>query len=103
LLQSESMLKSIYGEDKATTILNNCSSYVYFPGGMDLQTCKSVSERMNMPLEDVMYAPVGDVFVMRTGSKPAIKQRYDIFNDPCYQEMVAGASRNSKSSDERSN
>lgn len=103
LLQSESMLKSIYGEDKATTILNNCSSYVYFPGGMDLQTCKSVSERMNMPLEDVMYAPVGDVFVMRTGSKPAIKQRYDIFNDPCYQEMVAGSSRNSKSSDERSN
>ena len=103
LIQSESMLQSIYGEEKAATILNNCSSYVYFPGGMDRQTCKSVSERMNMPLEDVMYAPVGEVFIMRSGNKPVVKQRYDIFNDPCYQEMVAGNSRNSKSRDERSN
>lgn len=103
LIQSESMLQSIYGEEKAATILNSCSSYVYFPGGMDRQTCKSVSERMNMPLEDVMYAPVGEVFIMRSGNKPVVKQRYDIFNDPCYQELVAGASRNSKSRDERSN
>ena len=103
LLQSESMLQSIYGEEKAATILNNCSSYVYFPGGMDRQTCKSVSERMNMPLEDVMYAPVGEVFIMRSGNKPVIKKRYDIFNDPCYQEMVASFSRNSKNQDERSN
>lgn len=58
LIQSESMLQSIYGEEKATTILNNCASYVYFPGGMDRQTCKSVSEQMNMCLEGVMYAPV---------------------------------------------
>lgn len=103
LIQSESMLQSIYGEEKAATILNNCSSYVYFPGGMDRQTCKSVSERMNMPLEDVMYAPVGEVFIMRSGNKPVVKQRYDIFNDPCYQEMVAGTSCNRKSRDERSN
>lgn len=103
LIQSESMLQSIYGEEKAATILNNCSSYVYFPGGMDRQTCKSVSERMNMPLEDVMYAPVGEVFIMRSGNKPVVKQRYDIFNDPCYQEMIAGTSRNRKSRDERSN
>lgn len=103
LIQSESMLQSIYGEEKAATILNNCSSYVYFPGGMDRQTCKSVSERMNMPLEDVLYAPVGEVFIMRSGNKPVVKQRYDIFNDPCYQEMVEGNSRNSKSRDERSN
>ncbi len=103
LIQSESMLQTIYGEEKAATILNNCSSYVYFPGGMDRQTCKSVSERMNMPLEDVMYAPVGEVFIMRSGNKPVVKQRYDIFNDPFYQEMVSGISRNSKSRDERSN
>lgn len=103
LIQSESMLQSIYGEEKAATILNNCSSYVYFPGGMDRQTCKSVSERMNMPLEDVMYAPVGEVFIMRSGNKPVVKQRYDIFNDPCYQEMVSGIYRNSKNRDERSN
>ena len=56
-----------------------------------------------MPLEDVMYAPVGEVFIMRSGNKPVVKQRYDIFNDPCYQEMVSGISRNSKSRDERSN
>ena len=56
LIQSESMLRSIYGEDKSKTILNNCSTYLYLPGGMDEQTCSSVSRRMNMPQEEVMYA-----------------------------------------------
>lgn len=101
LLQSESQLQATYGEENATTILNNCSSYVYFPGGMDRQTCRSVAERMNMPLEDVMYAPVGKVFVMQSGKKPVVRQRYDILNDVRFKDMVSGFSRIEEKLDER--
>ena len=89
LIQSESMLQSIYGMDKATLILNNCARYVYFPGGMDRVTCKSVSERMNMPLEEVMYAPVGHVFIMQSGHQPIISPRYEIFKDPSFRLLMA--------------
>lgn len=90
LLQSESQLRSTYGEDDATTIINNCSTYVFFPGGADLRTCRNVSERMNIPLEDVLYAPIGKVFIMQAGRKPIIVPRYDILNDPRYMQMMKG-------------
>lgn len=89
LLQSESQLQKLYGEDDATTILNNCSTYVYFPGGMDRKTCRHVAERMNLPMEEVMYAPIGRVFIMQSGKKPVIKNRYDIFSDAKFIEMMS--------------
>ncbi len=87
-LQSESQLRSLYGEEQATTILNNCSAYAYFPGGMDLTTCRNVSIRFDLPLADVLYAPVGNVFVMRSGEKPVIVPRYDTLNSPEYQRYL---------------
>ena len=54
-----------------------------------------------MPLDDVMYAPVGDVFIMRSGNKPVVKQRYDIFNDPCYQEMMQCSPHRKNNQEER--
>lgn len=88
LIQSESMLESLYGKADATTILNNCSSYVYFPGGNDIETCRHVSEKMDIPMQEVLSAPIGNVFVMSSGRKPVIKPRYDIFNDLRYREMM---------------
>ena len=87
-IQSESQLRSLYGEDQATTILNNCSAYVYFPGGMDLTTCRNVSARYDLPLSDVLYAPVGNVFVMQSGQKPVIVPRYDTLHSPEYQRYL---------------
>ncbi len=87
LIQSESQLVSMYGED-AQTIINNADNYVYM-GGMDLRSCRSVSERMNVPLEDVLYMPVGKVFIMRRGEKgPIVTQRYNIRNDKLYQFVI---------------
>lgn len=88
LIQSESQLRSLYGEDDATTILNNCSTYVYFPGGMDLLTCRSISQRMDVPMTDIMYAPTGNVIVMCSGQKPVIVPRYDIMNSKEYQQFL---------------
>lgn len=77
LLQSESQLDSMYGDNEATTIINNCDSYVYM-GGMDLKTARSISERTNQPLDEVLNMPVGEEFILRRGRRPIETQRYDI-------------------------
>lgn len=100
LVQSESQLRSLYGENDAATLLNNCSTYVYFPGGMDLTTCRSISQRMDVPMTDIMYAPTGKVIVMRSGQKPVIVPRYDTMNSKEYQQFLK-ASKNKRTFHDR--
>ena len=87
LLQSESQLSSMYGSTAATTIINNCDTYVYM-GGMDIETCGNVSKRMNKPLEKVMSMPLEQVVVFRRGTQPAVARRYQTLDDPVYQELL---------------
>lgn len=87
LLQSESQLESMYGHDDAVTIINNCDTYVYL-GGMDLQTCKNISQRLNAPLEDVLYMPIGQEFIFRRGQRPVVTQRYKTPEDPVWQSVT---------------
>lgn len=86
LLQSESQLNKMYGREDATTIINNCNTYVYL-GGMDLQTAKNVSIRANLPLEDVLSMPVGKEIIFRVGSRPLLTQRYPVLDHPVYQKV----------------
>ena len=95
LIQSESQLISMYGDNEATTILNNCDSYVYF-GGMDLVTCKNISLRLNSPLEDVLYMPPGKEIVFRRGSRPVVTERYHIYEDERYKRAVCLHERSKK-------
>ena len=87
LVQSESQLVSMYGEHKATTIIDNCDTYVYM-GGMDLRTARNISARLNVPLEDVLYMPIGDIAIIRRGTKPRITQRYNIMEDTLYRKVT---------------
>ena len=87
MLQSESQLKSIYGEDDAKTIINNADTYIYL-GGIDLDTAKSVSQRLNKPLEDVLSMPIGREYIFRRGQKPIVTERYQIQGDREYQELM---------------
>ena len=88
LLQSESQLVSMYGEDNATTIINNCDTYVYM-GGMDLRTCNHISQRANLPLEDILYMPIARSIIFRRGQKPIFTNRYNITENPLYREITA--------------
>lgn len=47
-------------------------------GGMDLKTARSISERTNQPLDEVLNMPVGEEFILRRGRRPIETQRYDI-------------------------
>lgn len=86
LLQSESQLESIYGSTDTTTIINNCDSYVYL-GGMDVRTAKNISEKANMPLDEVLYMPIGDEILLRRGQRPIYTRRYQTLEDELYQEV----------------
>ncbi|MBO4900912.1 MAG: type IV secretory system conjugative DNA transfer family protein [Lachnospiraceae bacterium] len=83
LLQSETQLKAIYGEGPGTTIINNCDSYLYM-GGTDLETCNSISRRMNKPVNTVMSIPLEHVVLFRRGMKPICARRYQTYSDPVY-------------------
>lgn len=83
LVQSESQLDSIYGGTDTVTIINNCDTYVYM-GGMDIRTARNISERLDIPLDEVLYMPVGKVVVFRRGQRPVMTDRYNIFADKEY-------------------
>lgn len=87
LLQSESQLESMYGSDQATTIINNCDTYLYM-GGMDLRTAQNVSLRLNVPLDEVLYMPIGQEILFRRGQRPIVTKRYDINKNPLYQQVT---------------
>ena len=87
LIQSESQLESIYGSSDATTIINNCDSYIYM-GGMDIKTAQNISLRLNVPLDEVLYMPLGKEFVFRRGQKPIVTSRYKILENELYQKIT---------------
>lgn len=87
LLQSESQLAAMYGDQAATTIINNAASYVFL-GSMDLQTGRTLSERLNAPLEDILYMPIGEAIVFRYGQRPVVTKRYNILEDKLYQDVT---------------
>lgn len=87
LIQSESQLEGMYSYEDAVTIINNCDTYVYL-GGMDLRTCRNISERLNTTLEDVMWMPIGKEIIFRRGQRPVITKRYNILADRDYKDVT---------------
>lgn len=87
LLQSESQLQKMYGDFGAIEILDCCDSYIYL-GGNNYSTAKSISLKLNVPLEDILSMPVGAEVVFRRGQKGIMTRRYDITKDPYYQKIT---------------
>ncbi len=95
VLQSESQLKAMYGEYGSKTIMNNCDTLLYL-GGSDKETAKDMAERLNVPLEKVLYMPLGDIIVFRRGSYPVIDRRYPILEDEVYRSVVRASGKLSR-------
>ena len=93
LLQSESQLYSLYGEQDGQTIINNVSTYCYFSGGMDLTTCEHVAKRINKSLDVVLYSPLDRIYIMQAGQKPKITNRYPIMEDERFRSMKNNKSK----------
>lgn len=89
LLQSESQLEAMYGANNAKTIINNSDTYIYM-GGSDLATARNISARLNVPLDEVLYMPLGREVIFRRGSRPFETERYDIRENENYRELMQG-------------
>lgn len=87
LLQSEQQLEAIY-KDEAPIIRQNFPVYVYFPGGFDDKSCEIVSRRMQLPYDEILYAPMGKIYIMQSGRKPVHIPRYDTLNSKEYYEYL---------------
>ena len=83
LLQSLSMLNAVYQDYGSAVIRENCDNLVYL-GSNDLHTCKDISERACIPLEEVLAMKPGDEIFIRRGVGAKMIKRYKIFEDPLY-------------------
>ena len=88
LVQSESQLNDIYGECGGKTILNNCDTYIYM-GGMDYETCRSISLKTNKPIEKIVGLPKEQIIVFRRGEMPVMAKRYQTLSDPEYIKVMS--------------
>ena len=87
LLQSEHQLRAMYGEDNAETIIENCDSYVFL-GGTSLSTARNISERLDVPLSDVLNLPIGEAVIFRRGQRPMKTQRYNLYENEAYKNLM---------------
>ena len=100
LLQSESQLKRMYGEAEAIEFIDNCDSYVFF-GGNNYETARSLSLKLNVSLDEILYLPVGKIVVFRRGQRPVFSTRFDTFNDEFYKEITQTKKTNQRSEEDR--
>ncbi|MBR3359213.1 MAG: type IV secretory system conjugative DNA transfer family protein [Solobacterium sp.] len=86
LLQSETQLNNMYGEQAARTIINNCDTYISM-STMDYDTAVSVSKRIDLPVKEVLEMPVDKICIFRKGHRAVIDRRYDTYEDPLYLQV----------------
>lgn len=87
LVQSLSQLAAMYGSYGAVTIRDNTDNIVYL-GGNDLDTADQIARRINKPVDEVLALPIGQEYLFRRGQKPIQLQRYQIYDDPLYQQEI---------------
>lgn len=87
IVQSLSQLGSLYGADKATTILNGCDHVLYL-GGQDAQTADYIARRANIPSIQVLEMPVSKAVLCERGCPAQMVCRFDESMHPAYAEMT---------------
>ena len=91
MIQAESQLAKGYGDD-ADTIISNCDTYCYL-GGTDLDTARNIAERVDKPLRDILYMPIGYMWVFRRGQMPVLCRNYDIETSERYRKARSDRER----------
>lgn len=76
MIQSESQLTEGYGYDDKT-IIANCDTYMYL-GGNDIETAKSIAERLDIPVRKILCMPVGMNWIFRRGEEAQYGRNFDL-------------------------
>lgn len=79
ILQSLSQINSMYGMEKASTILNNCDHCLYL-GGQDADTAKYISIKANKSVNTILNMPLDEAWLFERGSEPERVEKYRLEN-----------------------
>lgn len=77
ILQGISQLESIYGHERAMTIINNCDHCLYL-GGQDVETAQYISRRADKWLNTVLDMPLEKAWLFTRGEQPRQVKKYDM-------------------------
>ncbi|MCR4588608.1 MAG: type IV secretory system conjugative DNA transfer family protein [Lachnospiraceae bacterium] len=77
MLQSITQLEEMYDARKARTIISNCDQIVFLRTN-DLETAREFSYRLDLPVTDVLYSPIGTEYIFLSGTKPIKDERFDM-------------------------
>lgn len=86
VLQSITQLNSMYGQDRARTIINNCAHILYL-GGHDLDTVNYIAALASCLPDRILKLPVNSVFLYTEGTGGQQVRRYPLEQHPCYEQL----------------
>lgn len=92
ILQSITQLNAVYGQDNATTIINNCDNCLYL-GGQDITTARFMAEKANKTPFTILNMPLSEAYLFTRGSAPRKVQRFDLCTHPSYGMLPEAAAR----------
>lgn len=86
ILQSVSQLNSMYGADRAMTIMNNCDNWLYL-GGQDVTTSECIAVKANKLVDSILNMPLGEAYLFTRGEQAKMVRKYDIKCHEKYKEL----------------
>lgn len=86
VIQSLSQLNTLYGTEKAKTIINNCDNCLYL-GGQDVETAQYISIKANKTADSILNMPLEDAYLFTRGRKPQKVHKYDLRTHMRYREL----------------
>lgn len=90
IIQSLSQLSSMYGAEKAFTILNNCDHLLYL-GGTDVQTCRYISIKANVNIHKILDMPLDSAWLFERGSPARQVKKFVLESHFRYPKISAPA------------
>lgn len=85
VIQSLAQLKDLYGKE-GDVIKANCDTMVFL-SATDLDTANELSIRLDKPIQDILYMPIGKSYVLRRGTRPREVENYDVKEHPEYFKL----------------
>jgi len=86
ILQSITQLNALYGQEKATTIINNCDNCLYL-GGQDVETARYFSIKANKSINTILNMALDEVYLFTRGREGKKVEKYNICEHEKYKEL----------------
>lgn len=86
ILQSITQLEGLYGNAKATTIINNCDNCIYL-GGQDIETARYIGVKANKTMNTILNMQLTDAYLFTRGQAGKQIEKYNISDHEKYEEL----------------